>query len=251
MIELINVRKRFDNRWVTNGVNLKIPQGKMTVIIGRSGEGKSILLKQIIGLIKPTAGQILIDGIDVTKAKNRDGIFEKVGYVFQSAALLDSLTIFENVGLPLLEKNIPASEVLPIVKEKLSLVNLNEDTLYKFPAELSGGMQKRVGLARTLIHNPQIMLYDEPTTGLDPVNARIVHELMASMQKKLNLTSVVVSHDIDVFQYADHVALLQEGIIKYFGGAAEIWNSNNPDLYRFIRGLTKKPIAPQWYQPSL
>ncbi len=251
MIELINVRKRFDNRWVTNGVTLKIPQGKMTVIIGRSGEGKSILLKQIIGLIKPTAGQILIDGIDVTKAKNRDGIFEKVGYVFQSAALLDSLTIFENVGLPLLEKNIPASKVLPIVKEKLSLVNLNEDTLYKFPSELSGGMQKRVGLARTLIHNPQIMLYDEPTTGLDPVNARIVHELMASMQKKLNLTSVVVSHDIDVFQYADHVALLQEGIIKYFGSAAEIWNSNNPDLYRFIRGLTKKPITPQWYQPSL
>jgi len=251
MIELINVRKRFDNRWVTNGVTLKIPQGKMTVIIGRSGEGKSILLKQIIGLIKPTAGQILIDGIDVTKAKNRDGIFEKVGYVFQSAALLDSLTIFENVGLPLLEKNISASEVLPIVKEKLSLVNLNEDTLYKFPSELSGGMQKRVGLARTLIHNPQIMLYDEPTTGLDPVNARIVHELMASMQKKLNLTSVVVSHDIDVFQYADHVALLQEGIIKYFGNASEIWNSNNPDLYRFIRGLTKKPPAHNWYQPTL
>ena len=249
MIELVNVRKRFDSRWVTNGVTLSIPQGKMTIIIGRSGEGKSILLKQIIGLIKPTSGQILIDDIDATKAHNRELIFKKVGYVFQSAALLDSLTVFENIGLPLLENGLKPQDILPIVKEKLALVNLTDDTLYKYPSELSGGMQKRIGLARTLIHNPQIMLYDEPTTGLDPVNARIVHELMASMQKKLNLTSVVVSHDIDVFQYADYVALLQDGAIKYFGNASEVWNSNNPDLYRFIRGLTKKP-AHQWYQPS-
>jgi phospholipid/cholesterol/gamma-HCH transport system ATP-binding protein len=249
MIELINVRKRFDSRWITNGVTLTIPQGKMTVIIGRSGEGKSVLLKQIIGLIKPTSGQIFIDGIDATKIHNRDLIFKKVGYVFQAAALLDSLTIFENIGLPLLERGMNPQEVLPIVKEKLALVNLTDDTLYKYPSELSGGMQKRIGLARTLVHNPQIMLYDEPTTGLDPVNSRIVHELMASMQKKLNLTSVIVSHDIDVFQYADYVALLQEGTIKYFDNAAEVWNSNNPDLYRFIRGLTKKP-AHQWYQPS-
>jgi len=250
MIELVNVRKRFDSRWVTNGVTLSSPQGKMTIIIGRSGEGKSILLKQIIGLIKPTSGQILIDDIDATKAHNRELIFKKVGYVFQSAALLDSLTVFENIGLPLLENGLKPQDILPIVKEKLALVNLTDDTLYKYPSELSGGMQKRIGLARTLIHNPQIMLYDEPTTGLDPVNARIVHELMASMQKKLNLTSVVVSHDIDVFQYADYVALLQDGAIKYFGNASEVWNSNNPDLYRFIRGLTKKP-AHQWYQPSV
>lgn len=251
MIELINVRKKFGNRWITNGVNLKVPDGKMTIIIGRSGEGKSILLKQIIGLIKPTMGRILIDDVDTTKSHNRDTIFEKVGYVFQSAALLDSLTIFENVGLPLLERGTSPEKTVAIVKEKLALVNLSDEILYKFPSELSGGMQKRVGLARTLIHNPQAMLYDEPTTGLDPVNARIIHELMASMQKKLNLTSVVVSHDIEVFQYADYVALLQEGTIKYFGDAAQVWNSNNPDLYRFIRGLVQKPINAHWYQPTI
>jgi len=251
MIELINVKKRFGNRWVTNGVSLKIPRNNMTVIIGRSGEGKSILLKQIIGLIKPNCGQILIDGTDVTKVRNRDTIFEKVGYVFQAAALLDSLTIFENIGLPLLEKNIKPHEILPIVKEKLALVNLTEEVLYKFPVELSGGMQKRVGLARTLMHNPQVMLYDEPTTGLDPVNARIIHELMSSMQKKLGLTSVVVSHDIDIFQYANYVALLQEGVVKHFGEASQVWNSNNPDLYRFIRGLAQKPPTHTWYQPSV
>lgn len=250
MIELINVRKKFDHRWINNGVTLSIPEGKTTVIIGRSGEGKSVLLKQIIGLIKPTVGQILIDGIDVSKPRNRELIFQKVGYVFQFAALLDSLTVFENIGLPLLEKGLSTQDILPIVQEKLSLVNLEPDTMYKYPSELSGGMQKRVGLARTLVHNPQIMLYDEPTTGLDRVNARIIHELMASTQKKLNLTSIVISHDIDIFQYADYVALLQEGTIKYFGNAPDVWNSNNPDLYRFLRGLTQKIPQQPYSQPA-
>lgn len=251
MIELINVRKRFDHRWINNGVTLSIPDGKMTVIIGRSGEGKSVLLKQIIGLIKPTVGQILIDGIDVSKPRNHELIFQKVGYVFQFAALLDSLTVFENIGLPLLEKGLCIQEIMPIVQEKLALVNLEPDTMYKYPSELSGGMQKRVGLARTLVHNPQIMLYDEPTTGLDRVNARIIHELMASMQKKLNLTSIVISHDIDIFQYADYVALLQEGTIKYFGDASDVWNSNNSDLYRFLRGLTQKIQQQPCSQPTV
>jgi len=239
MIELINVRKKFDKRWVTKGVSLKIPSGKMTVIVGKSGEGKSVLLKQIIGLIKPTSGSILIDGTDITKLKEKElnTVFEKVGYVFQFAALLDSLTVFENVALPLIEKGFSHKKALPIVKEKLKLVNLPPDALKKYPSELSGGMLKRVGLARTLVHNPEIILYDEPTTGLDPITARIVHELMDETQKKLKLTSIVVSHTVESFKYADYVALLQDGIIKYFGESQTIWSSDNPDIHHFIRGL--------------
>lgn len=247
MIELIDVKKRFsdDGEWITDGVNLTVPDGKTICIIGKSGEGKSVLLKQIIGLIKPTSGSILIDGIDITKLDDDalKQVFKKVGYVFQFAALLDSLTVFENVGLPLLEKGIPEKEVLPIVKEKLTLVNLSpEQTLYKYPSEISGGMKKRVGLARTLILNPKIILYDEPTTGLDPITTHIIHELMYNTQKKLGLTAVIISHDIEIFKYVDQVALLNERKIQYVGDAKTIWESTNPYVYQFIRGLTEGPI---------
>ena len=240
VIKLTNVCKKFNNKWVTKGVNLTIPPEKMTVIIGQSGEGKSVLLKQMIGLIKPTKGSIVIDGTDIThlNAKDLNSIFEKVGYVFQFAALLNSLNVFENVALPLVEKGVSAEKALPIVKEKLDLVNLKNDILSKYPSELSGGMLKRVGLARTLIHNPKIILYDEPTTGLDPITARIVHELMYETQKKLKITSVVVSHSVESFNYADNVALLKDGIIKYFGNAQTIWEETNPDIYNFIRGIS-------------
>jgi len=210
MIELINLKKRFDTKWVTKGVNLKIPDGKMTCIIGRSGEGKSVLLKQIIGLIEPTEGEIIVNGADIIhmSEKKRRKHLEKFGYVFQFAALLDSLNVFENIGVKLLENGMSAKQVLPIVKEKLSLVNLSEDTLYKFPSELSGGMKKRVGLARTLITNPKVILYDEPTTGLDPITSRVIHELMDTTQKKFNLTSVIITHDVKMFDYADKIAYL-------------------------------------------
>jgi len=247
VILLKDLKKRFsdDGPWVTNGVNLEIPSGQMTCIIGRSGEGKSVLLKQIIGLIRPTSGQVIIDGLNVTKLSGGDlsEVFKKAGYVFQFAALLDSLNVFENVGLPLLEKGIARNEVKEIVKEKLALVDLSpEETLYKYPSELSGGMKKRVGLARTLVTNPKIILYDEPTTGLDPITTRIIHELIASMQKKLNLTSVVVSHDLDIFKYADNVALLDERKIQYFGDAKKVWETDNPYIYQFIRGLSEGPM---------
>jgi phospholipid/cholesterol/gamma-HCH transport system ATP-binding protein len=247
MIELKEVKKRFSDTgpWVTDGVTLTIPSGQMTCIIGKSGEGKSVLLKQIIGLIKPTSGSILIDGVDITTltSKEEEQVFRKVGYVFQFAALLDSLNVFENIGLPLLENGIPEDEVLPIVKEKLELVDLSpSETLYKSPSELSGGMKKRVGLARTLVTNPKIVLYDEPTTGLDPITTHIIHELIASMQKKLNLTSVVISHDLEIFKYADNVALLCDRKIQYFGPAKTIWECDNPYVYQFIRGLTTGPI---------
>lgn len=243
-IKIVDLKKRFDSKWVTQGVNLEIPADKMTIIIGRSGEGKSVLLKQVIGLMKPTSGHVIVDGTDITKLTERElnQQFKKFGYVFQFAALLDSLNVFENIGITLLEDGVPREKVLPIVKEKLRLVNLEEDSLYKYPAELSGGMRKRVGLARTLVTNPKIILYDEPTTGLDPITARVIHELMYDMQQRLNLTSVIISHDLEAFKYADYVALLHNGKIQFFGDAKTIWESDNPYIYQFIRGLSEGPI---------
>ncbi len=244
MITITHLKKRFGSHWVLKDINLTIPAGKMTCIVGRSGEGKSVLLKNIIGLMKPTSGSIIIDGTEVTTLKEREraGLFQTCGYVFQFAALLDSLTIFENVGLALLEKRKLAKDVLPIVKEKLSLVHLSPDILHKYPSDLSGGMRKRVGIARTLITNPSIILYDEPTTGLDPITSRAVHELMTDMQDRFKVTSVVISHDTEAFKYVDYVALLHDGEIKFFGDARTIWESENPYIYQFIRGLTEGPI---------
>lgn len=243
-IKIVDLKKDFDGKWVTKGVNLAIPAEEMTIIIGRSGEGKSVLLKQIVGLIKPTAGKIIVDGINVTKLTDRElnQYFKKVGYVFQFAALLDSLNVFENIGITLLEAGESRKKILPIVKEKLAMVQLEEDTLHKYPSELSGGMRKRVGLARTLVTNPEIILYDEPTTGLDPITERIIHELMHDMQKQLKVTSVVISHSVESFKYADKVALLYDGVIKFYGDAKTIWESKNPYIYQFIRGLSEGPI---------
>ena len=244
MIQLIDVKKRFGTRWVTNGVNLTIPEGQMTVIIGKSGEGKSVLLKQIIGLIQPTSGTIAINGVNITTLpRNKiNEIFKEIGYIFQFAALLDSLTIFENIGITLLEQGKSIKEVLPIVKDLLKMVNLKEDILNKYPSEISGGMKKRVSLARTLLAKPKIILYDEPTTGLDPITSRIIHELMFDMQKRLNITSIVISHDTEIFNYADNVALLHGGKIHYFGSAKTIWESDNPYIFQFIRGLSEGPL---------
>jgi phospholipid/cholesterol/gamma-HCH transport system ATP-binding protein len=244
-IKIVNLQKEFEGHWVTRGVNLDIPEGLMTVIIGRSGEGKSVLLKQVIGLIKPTSGHIIIDGMDIAAltGSELDECYKKFGYVFQFAALLDSLNVFENIGITLIEQGISHEEILPIVKEKLKLVQLSEDTLYKYPSELSGGMRKRVGLARTLVTNPEIILYDEPTTGLDPITSRVIHELMFDMQKKLKVTSVIISHDTESFKYADKIALLHEGKIQYFGDAKTIWESDNPFVHQFIRGDLKGPIT--------
>lgn len=244
IIKLTDVKKQFGDKIVTDGVDLEIPAGQMTVIIGRSGEGKSVLLKQIIGLIKPTSGHIFVEGIDITPLSDKEleVVFAKCGYVFQFAALLDSLTIYENVGITLIERGISPDQVLPIVKEKLALVNLEMDVLNKYPSELSGGMKKRVGLARTLVTNPEIILYDEPTTGLDPITAHVIHELMYEMQHRLNVTTVVISHDVEIFKYADNVALLHDGKIRYFGPAKTIWECDNPYIHQFIRGDISGPI---------
>lgn len=245
MIELVDVQKRFGKTWVTRGVNLAIENGKMTVVVGRSGEGKSVLLKQIIGLIRPTAGHIYINGQDIAAAPEAQvrAQLQGVGYVFQFAALLDSLNVFENIGITLLERGCAKKEVLAIVQEKLRLVQLSEDVMYRYPVELSGGMRKRIGIARTLVTNPSTILYDEPTTGLDPITARAIHELLFDMQQKMALTSIVISHDIEIFKYADTVALLHEGKIRYAGSAKSVWESDNPYIYQFIRGLSEGPMA--------
>ena len=244
IIELRELTKSFNGRRITNELNLEIMPGEFLAIIGRSGEGKSVLLKQIIGLITPDSGEVLVENINVhcLSSVERQEVFKKCGYVFQFAALLDSLNVFENIGISLLEKNIPAPAVRPLVIEKLRSVGLSEDVLPKSPSELSGGMKKRVGLARTLMLNPAIILYDEPTTGLDPISVRLIHELIKKTQIEHQATTVVISHDIEIFKYADRVAMLHEGKIVYIGPAATIWDCKNPYIYQFIRGLENGPI---------
>lgn len=252
MIQLIGLKKSFGTKEITCGLDLTINAGEFIAIIGKSGEGKSVLLKQIIGLIKPDAGQVIIDDEDVTKlqGKKQQSVFKKCGYVFQFAALLDSLTVFENIGITLLEENIPTEQVLPLVLEKITSVGLSPDVLDKYPAELSGGMKKRVGLARTLMLTPKILLYDEPTTGLDPMTTRLIHELILDTHKKFNITTIVISHDIEIFKFATHVAMLYEGKIVYQGDAKTIWECDNPYIYQFIRGLPEGPIKQISPQPT-
>lgn len=246
MIELVDVKKQFhaNGRFVTDGVSFQLEEGKSLCIIGASGEGKSVLLKQIIGLIKSTSGKILIDGVDIMNLNESelDQIFKKCGYVFQFAALLDSLTIYENIAITLLEKGEPESVITPKVKDVLEAVNLKFDIASRYPSEISGGMRKRVGLARTLITNPSIILYDEPTSGLDPVTTRIIHELMRKTHTERNITSIIISHDIEIFKYVDYVAFLFKGKIEYFGPSATIWDEKDKYIYQFIRGLTEGPI---------
>jgi phospholipid/cholesterol/gamma-HCH transport system ATP-binding protein len=246
MIELIDVKKKFKNqdKWITDGVSLFVPNGKCLCLIGLSGEGKSVLLKQIAGLIAPTSGTIVIDEIPITKFfdSDIDELFGRCGYVFQFAALLDSLTIYENIALPLKERKISTDEIKNIVAKSLDDVNLEEDILNKYPSEISGGMRKRVGLARTLVTNPKIILYDEPTSGLDPINTEIIHKLMKKTHEKRNITAIVVSHEVNIFDYVDLVAFLYNGKIEYIGDARNIWNCKDSFVYQFIRGLAEGPI---------
>ncbi len=244
MITITGLKKAFGAKTITNGLDLTIEKGEFLAIIGRSGEGKSVLLKQIIGLIHPDEGQIEIDGQNIATLEPRQlrEVFKKCGYVFQFAALLDSLNVFENIGISLLEEGINPDDVRPLVLEKLISVGLNPDVLDKYPNELSGGMKKRVGLARTLMLKPEIILYDEPTTGLDPITVKLIHELIKKTHVDQNLTSIVISHDIDVFNYATSVAMLHEGKIIYKGPAQTIWECENPFVHQFIRGQIEGPI---------
>ncbi|MFH1644346.1 MAG: ATP-binding cassette domain-containing protein [bacterium] len=247
MIELKNLKKSFGEKVITDDLNLSVKDHEFLAIIGRSGEGKSVLLKQIIGLITPDSGKVIIDGQDITHLKGveKQLVYRKCGYVFQFAALLDSLNVFQNVGITKIEKGVPISIVEKKVLEKIHSVGLTDDVLKKFPDELSGGMKKRVGLARTLMLSPKILLYDEPTTGLDPITVRLIHELIKETHQNSGATTIVVSHDVDVFNYVDSVAMLHGGKIVFMGDAKTVWENDNPYIYQFIRGLAEGPIKPK------
>ncbi|MGK9476862.1 ABC transporter ATP-binding protein [Melioribacter sp. OK-6-Me] len=239
MIEIKNLHKSFGENKVLNGINLTINSGESIAIIGKSGCGKSVLLKHIVGLIMPDEGEIIVDGISVTNL-SKEKLYEvrkRFGFLFQGAALFDSMTVFENVSLPLIENNYNYSseKVKQLVEEKLSLVGLSGTENMK-PAELSGGMKKRVGLARALITSPEYILYDEPTTGLDPVTSDSIDELIKELNTKLNVTSIVVTHDIfSVQKTAERIAMIHEGKIHFVGNLEEMLKINDPIIKKFIK----------------
>lgn len=245
MIELVDIHKAFKKNKVLNGLNLKIESGKTTVIIGRSGGGKSVLLKHIIGLLKPDRGEVLIDGVDITKLNDKDlnQIRKKFGMLFQDAALFDSMTVKENVAFPLREHTkMSEAEITEVVAEKLKSVGLT-GVENKMPAELSGGMRKRVGLARAIALQPGIVLFDEPTTGLDPVMTEAINQLIMNTQKALSATCVVISHDIQsIFKISHKIAMLYEGDIIEYGTPDEIQASKNPVMEQFLSGSIEGPI---------
>jgi len=245
MIELRQVKKSFGSQVVLNGVNLEIPSGQITAIIGPSGEGKSVLLKHMIGLLRPDQGAVLVDGEDIATlgrgAMNR--VREKFGMLFQNAALFDSLTVFENVAFPLQEKTkLSEREIAQRVRDALLHVGL-AGVDAKYPDQLSGGMKKRVGLARALLMDPRIILFDEPTTGLDPVICRAIHQMIKETHAKFGYTAVVVSHEIpEIFDISDRVAVLYQGSIIEAGTPQEIQASEHPMVRQFIRGSLDGPI---------
>jgi phospholipid/cholesterol/gamma-HCH transport system ATP-binding protein len=240
MIKLIKVTRTFNGQKVLDGLDLEVPKGKITVIMGRSGAGKSVLLKHIAGLIKPDSGQILIDGLDITKAAGRElqEFKKRFGILFQGGALFDSLSVFENVAFPLREKTrLSDAEIQEKVRERLAQVALPPEVEEKFPDELSGGMKKRVALARALIQEPSILLFDEPVTGLDPPMTNTVFHLISKTHEEVGYTGVVVSHDIpEVFQIADQVAMLHLGRIIAAGTPQEIKRFPDPVVQGFIHG---------------
>ncbi|PKN32874.1 MAG: ABC transporter ATP-binding protein [Deltaproteobacteria bacterium HGW-Deltaproteobacteria-19] len=245
MIQLVDIHKSFGKQKVLDGLNLTVEEGKTTVIIGRSGGGKSVLLKHIIGLIRPDRGQVLVDGEDITLLNDKDlnEVRKKFGMLFQEAALFDSMNVAENVAFPLREHTkMSNEEIMDIVRNRLNAVGLS-DVEEKMPSELSGGMRKRVGLARALAMQPQIILFDEPTTGLDPVMTEAINQLIIETQRAFNLTCVVISHDIQsVFEIGHRVAMLYEGRIIEYGTPEEVRASRNPVMVQFLAGSIEGPI---------
>lgn len=237
VIELIDVKKHFGAQSVLRGINLTITEGKTTVIVGGSGQGKSLIIKHILGLMKPNSGKVLVFGKDINqmkKAELRD-IRTNFGVLFQTAALFDSMTVFDNIALPLRERT-DASEkkISEIVNEKLEMMEL-EGSNDKYPAQLSGGMRKRVGLARALVLNPKIVFFDEPTTGLDIARSNEIYRVFFRTQKKLKYTAVIVSHDVPrIFKLADYVALIYDGIIQDCLSPEDFQISENPMIKDFV-----------------
>jgi|UniRef100_A0A7V6DQY1 phospholipid/cholesterol/gamma-HCH transport system ATP-binding protein len=240
MIKVRELFRSFNGHPVLQGINLEVPKGKITVVIGKSGAGKSVLLKHIAGLLKPDQGRIFINGTDVTRARGRElqDIKKRFGVLFQGGALFDSLTVLENVAFPLREKtSLPEQEILDRARKRLAQVNMPPESEDKYPDEVSGGMKKRVALARALVQEPEILLFDEPVTGLDPPMMNTVFHLIKKTHQENGYTGMVVSHDIPaVFQIADFVAMLHKGRIVAFGTPAEIQQNQDPEVQSFLRG---------------
>ncbi|MGA1839635.1 MAG: ABC transporter ATP-binding protein [bacterium] len=245
-IELIDVHKSFNSNYVLRGVNLKIFQGESMVVIGGSGSGKSVLMKHVIGLLKPDKGRVRIEGKYISDMRGRElnDFRKKFGMLFQAGALFDSLYVWENVGFSLLQHTkLSKEKIREKVAEKLQMVGLKgiEDLR---PSELSGGMKKRVSLARAIAMEPEILLYDEPTTGLDPIMADVINELILSMRERLNITSLAITHDMkSAYKIADRIAMLFEGRIIQVGTPDEIQQTKNPIVFQFITGSAKGPIT--------
>ncbi|MCL0040610.1 ABC transporter ATP-binding protein [Thermodesulfovibrionales bacterium] len=239
MIEIIDLHKSFGKNHVLQGVNLKVDRGESMVVMGGSGSGKTILIKHIIRLLRPDSGKAIVNGRDMAELNEKElyKMRKRFGMLFQSAALFDSLSVWENVGFALLrERQMKESDVKKIAIEELKVVGLTgvEDLM---PSELSGGMKKRVGLARAIIHNPEILLYDEPTTGLDPILANTIGDLILELKKRLSVTSVTITHDIQAaYKIADRIAMLFKGRIIETGRPDEIKNTTNPVVRQFISG---------------
>ena len=244
MITLENVHKSFGSNAVLRGVNLSIPRGKSLVIIGGSGTGKSVALKCVLGLIRPDSGKITVDGQDVRTAE-REAFLARFGMLFQGGALFDSMPVWQNAAFRLLRGSLkrPKSEARDIAIEKLRRVGLKPDVADKFPGELSGGMQKRVGLARAIAAEPEIIFFDEPTTGLDPIMSGVINDLIREIVVEMGATAMTITHDMtSVRAIADDVAMLHDGVIKWTGPVADMDTSGDPYLDQFIHGRATGPI---------
>jgi len=239
MIEVIDLYKSFEDQQVLRGVSFTVDKGEVFAIIGGSGQGKSVLLKHLIGLIQPTSGHIFIDGTDITQVSGPElyKIRDRFGYLFQGGALFDSLTLFDNVAFPLVEKtDMKPKEIKLRVEEELEKVGLS-GVGHKYPSDVSGGMKKRAAFARVLVMRPEIVLFDEPTTGLDPILVNSVHYLILWGQREYGYTAVVVSHEIpEIFNVADRVGMLHRGDMIQIGTPEDIMNSDRPEIKRFVKG---------------
>jgi len=245
MIKIVGLEKSFNNQTVLRGVNLNISDKELLAIIGESGGGKSVLLRLLIGLIKPDKGKIIVEGEDVAELRGRalHTIRDKFGVVFQGGALFDSMTVYENISFPLKEKTkLNDAEIDQRVERALEDVGL-KGIETKYPAEISGGMKKRVALARALVTEPKIVLFDEPTTGLDPIILHSIHKLIVDTHRKYGFTGVMISHDIpEIFDVVDRIAFLYKGVIEVEGTPDEIKTSSDPVVRQFITGGLKGPI---------
>ena len=239
MIRVVDLWKSFGDHVVLKGISLEIPKGTTCVILGGSGSGKTVLMKHVIGLLKPDRGTVFVDDVEIPRLEGKELTEARrlFGMVFQQAALFDSMTVFENVAFPLKERerSIRAGELHKRVVEKLRVVDLAEAVLPLYPSELSGGMKKRVALARALIHDPQVVLYDEPTTGLDPITTEYVDDMIVQAKQRLGVTSMVISHDIaSSFKVADRLAVLYDGQIAAQGTPDEVRRSDHPHVKKFL-----------------